>query len=181
MESELMLSPREKSPLSKKKSPQRRIEPTILHLAGQWAQHTTNELFQPSLPTPHPHPPPFYIQNTSQMGLCMQPSPSTWNSRKSCWPPWRKENCHDMVIWQKSQWPIKDHPPRYSSRWKKKGQVEEKMDCKHSWVNREEVCHEPSPCPWPSEVERDRYLGRELEKQVVGWGGIRQTGRGGGA
>ena len=31
----------------KKKSPQRRIEPTALHQAGQRAQHTTNELFRP--------------------------------------------------------------------------------------------------------------------------------------
>ena len=31
----------------KKKSPQRRIEPTTLHQAGQRAQHTTNELFWP--------------------------------------------------------------------------------------------------------------------------------------
>ena len=31
----------------KKNSPQRRIEPTTLHPAGQRAQHTTNELFRP--------------------------------------------------------------------------------------------------------------------------------------
>ena len=30
-----------------KKSPQRRIEPTTLHQAGQRAQDTTNELFRP--------------------------------------------------------------------------------------------------------------------------------------
>ena len=29
------------------KNPQRRIEPTTLHQAGQQAQHTTNELFRP--------------------------------------------------------------------------------------------------------------------------------------
>ena len=38
MESEPMLTPKEKSP---------KIEPTMLHQAGQRAQHTTNELFQP--------------------------------------------------------------------------------------------------------------------------------------
>ena len=30
-----------------KNCPQRRIEPKTLHQAGQWAQHTTNELYQP--------------------------------------------------------------------------------------------------------------------------------------
>ena len=34
-----------KNPLYRKNSPQRRIEPTTLHYAGQRAQHTTNELF----------------------------------------------------------------------------------------------------------------------------------------
>ena len=42
-----MLTPREKSHPPEKNSPQRRIEPTLLHQAGQQAQHTTNELFQP--------------------------------------------------------------------------------------------------------------------------------------
>ena len=47
MESEHMLTPREKSPLSEKNSPQRRrIEPTTQCQAGQRAQHTTNELFR---------------------------------------------------------------------------------------------------------------------------------------
>ena len=36
-----------KSPLHGKDFPQRRIEPTTLHQAGQQAQHTTNELVQP--------------------------------------------------------------------------------------------------------------------------------------
>ena len=45
-ESQLMLTPREKSPY-RKNCPQRRIRLTTLHQAGQWAQHTTNELFQP--------------------------------------------------------------------------------------------------------------------------------------
>ena len=36
-----------KSPLPEKKSPQRRIEATTLHQAGQRAQHTPNELFRP--------------------------------------------------------------------------------------------------------------------------------------
>ena len=49
MDSEPMLTPREKSSLTKQKSPQRKIEPTTLHQAGQRAQHTTNELFQPQL------------------------------------------------------------------------------------------------------------------------------------
>ena len=42
MESEPMLTPREKSPLSGKFSSE---DPT--HQAGQWAQHTTNQLFLP--------------------------------------------------------------------------------------------------------------------------------------
>ena len=42
-----MLPPREKNPSSRKNSPQRRMEPTTLHQAGQRAQHTTNELFRP--------------------------------------------------------------------------------------------------------------------------------------
>ena len=41
-ESEPMLTPREKSPLPGKNSPQRRMEPTTLHQAGQRAQHTTD-------------------------------------------------------------------------------------------------------------------------------------------
>ena len=45
MESEPMLSWREKSPLPKH-SPQRK-EPTALHQAGQRAQHTTSDLFWP--------------------------------------------------------------------------------------------------------------------------------------
>ena len=49
MESEPMLTSREKSPLPKKNVPQRRIEPMTLHQAGQQAQHTTNELFRPPL------------------------------------------------------------------------------------------------------------------------------------
>ena len=47
----IILTPREKSPLLEKKSPQRKIEPRTLHQAGQSAQHTLNELFQP-----HPSP-----------------------------------------------------------------------------------------------------------------------------
>ena len=43
MESEPMLTPRQKSPLLEKNSPQRRIEPTTLHQAGQPAQHTTKQ------------------------------------------------------------------------------------------------------------------------------------------
>ena len=46
MESEPMLTQREKSSLPEKNSHQRRIEPTTLHQAGQRAQHTTNELFR---------------------------------------------------------------------------------------------------------------------------------------
>ena len=50
IESEAMLTPRQKIPSTgEKKSPQRRIEPTTLHQAGQRAQHTTNELFRPQL------------------------------------------------------------------------------------------------------------------------------------
>ena len=37
----------EKNPLHWKNSPQRRIEPTTLHQAGQLAQHTASKLFQP--------------------------------------------------------------------------------------------------------------------------------------
>ena len=36
-----------KIPSTRKKSPQRRIEPTTLHPTRQWAQHIANELFQP--------------------------------------------------------------------------------------------------------------------------------------
>ena len=43
MESEPMLTSREKFPLPEKNSPQRSIEPTTLHQAGQRVQHTTNE------------------------------------------------------------------------------------------------------------------------------------------
>ena len=46
MESEPMLTPRQRSILPKY-SPQRRMEPTMLHQAGQRAQHTTNELLWP--------------------------------------------------------------------------------------------------------------------------------------
>ena len=42
-----MSTPREKSPLPEKNSPQRRIEPMTLHLVGQRAEHTTSELFLP--------------------------------------------------------------------------------------------------------------------------------------
>ena len=63
MESEPTLTPREKSPLLEKKSPQRRTEPMTLHKAGQRAQHTTNEIFQPQhLPPPHPSAPPEPVQ-----------------------------------------------------------------------------------------------------------------------
>ena len=41
-----MLTSREKSPLQKN-SPHRSIKPSTLHWAGQPAQHTTKELFQP--------------------------------------------------------------------------------------------------------------------------------------
>ena len=44
MESELMLTPRE-NPLYRNFFPERRIEPTTLHQAGQRAQRTTNEIF----------------------------------------------------------------------------------------------------------------------------------------
>ena len=54
MESELILIPREKSPLPEKNSLQRRIEPTTLHQAGQRAQHTTNQ------PNPLPTSPTHY-------------------------------------------------------------------------------------------------------------------------
>ena len=47
METEPMLTPEDKSPLPEKNSPQRRIEPSTLHQAGQRAQHTINELFRP--------------------------------------------------------------------------------------------------------------------------------------
>ena len=30
----------------------------------------------------------------------VQPSPSSWNAMKSCWPPWRKENWGGIVTWQ---------------------------------------------------------------------------------
>ena len=46
MKSEPLLTPMEKSPTSEKKSPQRRIEPSTLHQAGQRVQHTNNELFR---------------------------------------------------------------------------------------------------------------------------------------
>ena len=66
----------------------------------------------------------------------------------------RKEKKTAMILsLDKSQWPIEDHPQRYSSRRKKKGQAEKEMDGQHSWVHREELCHDPSPCPGPSEVE----------------------------
>ena len=57
IESESMLTPRENS-LCRKNSPQRRIEPMMLHQAGQRAQHTTNELFQPPKSPSYFDPPP---------------------------------------------------------------------------------------------------------------------------
>ena len=45
------VSSKGKIPSSGKISPQRRIEPTTLRQAGQWAQHTTNELFRPPIVT----------------------------------------------------------------------------------------------------------------------------------
>ena len=47
MESEPMLTSKQKSPLPERNSPQGSMEPTTLHQAGQRAQHTTNELFRP--------------------------------------------------------------------------------------------------------------------------------------
>ena len=44
---------KEKITSTGKKSPQRRIEPTTLHQAGQQAQHTTNELFRPPVTVPN--------------------------------------------------------------------------------------------------------------------------------
>ena len=41
----------------------------------------------------------------------------------------------------------------HDTRGKKKGQAEKDMDGQHCWVDREELCHDPSPWPWPSEVE----------------------------
>ena len=52
IESEPMLTPREKSPLPEKNYPQRRTEPMTLHQAGQQAQHTTNKLFHPQQAQP---------------------------------------------------------------------------------------------------------------------------------
>ena len=46
MESEPKLTPREKSPLPEKSSPE---EDRTHNTAGQWAQHTTNELFRTQL------------------------------------------------------------------------------------------------------------------------------------
>ena len=71
MESEPMLTPRDKSLLPEKKSPQTRIEPTTLHQAGQGAQHSTNELFQPrpgSEPCfPHAFSPDWVIPMTYKL------------------------------------------------------------------------------------------------------------------
>ena len=47
MESEPMLLTPKENPFYRKNSPQRRIKPRALHQVGQWAQHTTSELFQP--------------------------------------------------------------------------------------------------------------------------------------
>ena len=53
------------------------------------------------------------------------------------------------MVWScdKTRWPIKDRLPRYSSRWKKKGQAEKEMDGQHCRVDRKELCHDPNPCP----------------------------------
>ena len=40
------------------------------------------------------------------------------------------------VVLDKSQWPIEDHPPRYRSRWKKKGQVEKWTDNIAEWTGK---------------------------------------------
>ena len=46
IESEPMLTSREKSPLLEENSPQKRIESTRLRQQGQRAQHTASELFR---------------------------------------------------------------------------------------------------------------------------------------
>ena len=67
----------------------------------------------------------------------------------------KKKKKKTPLVWthDKSQWPIKDRPLRYSSRWKKTGPAEKEMDGQHCRVDREELCHDPSPCPWPSKVQ----------------------------
>ena len=50
MESEPMLTPGGKIPSTEKNSPQRRMEPTTLHQAGQLAQYATNGLFRSHFP-----------------------------------------------------------------------------------------------------------------------------------
>ena len=65
MESEPMLTPREKSPLPEA---HRRIEPMILHQAGQQAQHTTDcAIPAPSLS----HSNPFLVFAVKQL-LCVK-------------------------------------------------------------------------------------------------------------
>ena len=44
---------KEKIPSTWKNSPQRRIKPTVLHQAGQQAQHTTNKLLRPPVTLPN--------------------------------------------------------------------------------------------------------------------------------
>ena len=71
---------------------------------------------------------------------------------------YNRQETKTAMVWScdKSQWPIEDRPPRYSSRWKKKGQAEKEMDgqhCRVDMIDRKELCHDPSPCPGPSEVE----------------------------
>ena len=58
MESEPMLAPRE-NPLYRKNPPQRRIEPVMLHHAGQRAQHTTNRVVPAHVLPFSIHPPPL--------------------------------------------------------------------------------------------------------------------------
>ena len=57
-----------KNPLYWKTSPQKRIEPMTLHHAGQWAQHTTNELFWPV--------------------AAMQMLTLLWTPKWTCWGGW---------------------------------------------------------------------------------------------
>ena len=61
-----------------------------------------------------------------------------------------RHNKKTVMVWprDKSQWPIRDRPPRCSSRWKKEGKTEKEMDLQHCRVDRKELCYDPNPCPW---------------------------------
>ena len=81
-------------PTTGKNSPQRRIEPTTLHQAGQRARYSSNELLQPHCPIPkHAEHRPKGFCATCRSSVCRaltcrkdwSPGAGRWRDRRS-WP-----------------------------------------------------------------------------------------------